>query len=414
MAEIQQPNIVGNFLAAYSSGLERQQQQQDAAYQRQRQAKADQMTEQKYAFDMDAGQLDMALKRASAMNEILAGVDERNEQTLEVAKQRYMTSFGGRPEDVASITMADIPRIKMQTGQLAQELNAQLIRARIGTEQAQGRAANALAGARRMSAAGGGGSYAAAGPAQTDSTYSAPDDPAARPTSFMDSLPAKEQADIRKRAASDFSADRKATEKEIAKARETLSAANRFEQLLKTQETGGMYGAPVIGGIIRGAASMTSPEVAEMESITAKLVPTMREPGSGSSSDSDMRMFERATLGIDKPTGANKAIASGMKAAAQNMIDYGLFKQKWYQKHGMLLGSAEAWQRYLDENTIFDQDSNDFELNKSRVPWRDYFASLFNAGNSAALPASPPAASRGASAAGSPVSFEGFTAQKRP
>jgi len=116
MAELQQPNIVGNFLAAYSSGLERQQQQQDAAYQRQRQAKADQMTEQKYNFDMDAGQLDMAVKRASALNEILAGVDERNPQTLEVAKQRYMTSFGGRPEDVASITMADIPRIKMQTG----------------------------------------------------------------------------------------------------------------------------------------------------------------------------------------------------------------------------------------------------------------------------------------------------------
>lgn len=154
MAELQQPNIVGNFLAAYSSGLERQQQQQDAAYQRQRQAKADQMTEQKYNFDMDAGQLDMALKRASAMNEILAGVDERNPQTLEVAKQRYMTSFGGRPEDVASITMADIPRIKMQSGQLAKELNAQLIRARIGTEQAQGRAADALAGARYAAASG--------------------------------------------------------------------------------------------------------------------------------------------------------------------------------------------------------------------------------------------------------------------
>lgn len=142
MAELQQPNIVGNFLAAYSSGLERQQQQQDAAYQRQRQAKADQMTEQKFAFDMDAGQLDMALKRASAMNEILAGVDERNPQTLEVAKQRYMTSFGGRPEDVASITMADIPRIKMQTGQTLKELQIQAQKANIAQSYAAARASD--------------------------------------------------------------------------------------------------------------------------------------------------------------------------------------------------------------------------------------------------------------------------------
>lgn len=142
MAQLQQPNIVGNFLAAYSSGLERQQQQQDAAYQRQRQAKADQMTEQKFAFDMDAGQLDMALKRASAMNEILAGVDERNPQTLEVAKQRYMTSFGGRPEDVASITMADIPRIKMQTGQTLKELQIQAQKANIAQSYAAIRASN--------------------------------------------------------------------------------------------------------------------------------------------------------------------------------------------------------------------------------------------------------------------------------
>ena len=53
MAELQQPNIVGNFLAAYSSGLERQQQQQDAAYQRQRQAKADQMQGEEFQWKMD-------------------------------------------------------------------------------------------------------------------------------------------------------------------------------------------------------------------------------------------------------------------------------------------------------------------------------------------------------------------------
>ena len=84
MAELQQPNIVGNFLAAYSSGLERQQQQQDAAYQRQRQAKADQMTEQKYNFDMEQGQIDRAISMLKAEEDFFSTVpDNVTAETLQ-------------------------------------------------------------------------------------------------------------------------------------------------------------------------------------------------------------------------------------------------------------------------------------------------------------------------------------------
>jgi hypothetical protein len=106
----------------------------------------------------------MALRRGAAMNEILAGVDERNPQSLEIAKQRYLTTFGGKPEDVAQITMADIPRIKLQTGQTLKELELRLKQAQIGTEQEQGRAARALA-TQRYAAASGGGGGGAGGPA---------------------------------------------------------------------------------------------------------------------------------------------------------------------------------------------------------------------------------------------------------
>jgi hypothetical protein len=157
MAELMQPNIVGNFLNAYQSGLERQEAQKAAERQRMRQDRSDQMSEQRFQFDMDAGQLDMALRRGAAMNEILAGVDERNPQTLEIAKQRYLTTFGGKPEDVAQITMADIPRIKLQTGQTLKELELRFKQAQIGTEQEQGRAARALASQRYAAASGGGG-----------------------------------------------------------------------------------------------------------------------------------------------------------------------------------------------------------------------------------------------------------------
>jgi hypothetical protein len=115
------------------------------------------MSEQRFGMEMDEGQLNMALRRGAAMNEILAGVDERNPQTLEIAKQRYLTTFGGKPEDVAQITMADIPRIKLQTGQTLKELDLRLKQAQIGTEQEQGRAARALATQRYAAARGGGG-----------------------------------------------------------------------------------------------------------------------------------------------------------------------------------------------------------------------------------------------------------------
>jgi hypothetical protein len=269
--------------------------------------------------------------------------------------------------------MADIPRIKLQTGQTLKELELQLTRARIGTEQEQGRAARALTAQRYAAARGAGGGNVGATASGSAQPFANPTNPMTLGSSFMDELSPKAREDVVKRAASDFNADRKATDKELIKARETLSVAKRYEKLLDSRDTGGMYGAPLIGGLISSVSSATDPVIAEMNAITAKLVPTMREPGSGSSSDSDMRMFERATLGLDKPTAANKAIAAGMKTAAQNMIDYGLFKQLWYQKNGVLLGAAEAWQQYLDNNTIFVAGTQEPVLNEERVPWRTYF-----------------------------------------
>ena len=365
-----QPNVVGNFLQSYSMAQDRKREQEEAQYNRQRQMRLDDRADQQFSLDMDARQLDIALKRASAMENILAGVDERDPGTLEVAKQRYITTFGGSPQDVAGITMADIPRIKMQTGQLAQELNAQLIRARIGTEQAQGRAADALAAGRRAASRAVSASPVAGGAGAA--TASMPEDPSA-PFPWMQGMTPSQRANIAGRLTSDYTKDSQTTRKQIEDAREALATASRFEKLLETQETGGLYGAPIVGGIVRGLAAPFNPELAEMEAITAKIVPTMRAPGSGSSSDRDMAMFERATMGMDKPTATNKALASGMKVAAQNMIDYGLFKDWWFSQRGSLVGAPGAWQDYLDTNTIFDPNSNEPVLNKSRVPWRAYF-----------------------------------------
>ena len=378
MAELMQPNIVGNFLNAYQSGLERQEAQKAAERQRMRQDRSDQMSEQRFGMEMDANQLQRAVEISNMIDTTLASIQPGDEAGFEAAKQRLALPFeqGGLNIPLARMAnkkVSDIPSLREQTGVAKKQFELQLLQAQIGTEQEQGRAARALASQRYAAASGGGGGNVGATAPGSAQPFANPTNPMTLGSSFMDELSPKAREDVVKRAASDFNADRKATDKELIKARETLSTAKRYEKLLDSRDTGGMYGAPLIGGLISSVSSATDPVIAEMNSITAKLVPTMREPGSGSSSDSDMRMFERATLGLDKPTAANKAIAAGMKTAAQNMIDYGLFKQLWYQKNGVLLGAAEAWQQYLDNNTIFVAGTQEPVLNEERVPWRTYF-----------------------------------------
>ena len=131
MPELQQPDIVGNFLSSYGTAQAQQQAQQDRQRTMQRQDVADQRQGQQFDMQMDLGKLEMAQKQTAAMNEILSTVDPANPASLDMAKQRFLQTFGGDPQAVAGITMADIPRIKMQTGQTAAELDLQYKRAQI-------------------------------------------------------------------------------------------------------------------------------------------------------------------------------------------------------------------------------------------------------------------------------------------
>jgi hypothetical protein len=65
--QIQQPNIVGNFLNAYQSGLERQEAQKEAERQRMRQDRADQRSDQQFQWQMDDRQLQEAMRRKETL-----------------------------------------------------------------------------------------------------------------------------------------------------------------------------------------------------------------------------------------------------------------------------------------------------------------------------------------------------------
>lgn len=102
MAELQQPNIVGNFLAAYSSGLERQQQQQDAAYQRQRQAKADDRLDQQFQWQMDDRQIAAARQRADRIAAVAQMSDTPEKWAVNVPAVMQELGIDGPAPDFAT------------------------------------------------------------------------------------------------------------------------------------------------------------------------------------------------------------------------------------------------------------------------------------------------------------------------
>lgn len=153
------------------------------------------------------------------------------------------------------------------------------------------------------------------------------------------------------------------------KAAEAARDAERFLQLNKTVNTGGMVDKVGVG---RWAQSMGS-DYAEMEALTARLAPQNRVEGSGATSDFDAKQFERATVGVDKPRQANENIGKALIARAKQLNDYAEFRQTYLEQNGTLQGADRYWKQYAEKNPIFKPDAKNFELNPSRQDWRTFF-----------------------------------------
>lgn len=397
MAELMQPNIVGNFLNAYQSGLERQEAQKEAERQRMRQDRADQMSEQRFGMEMDANTLDMAIRRTQALNELLAQVPDGDEMAFQSGVQRASLPVEqgglGIPREMTShLTVKDLPRLKMQTGQTMRELELKFKQAQIGTEEEQGRAARALATQRYAAASGGGG-----GAPQADDSELDTNDPFA-------GLSPKAKERLILQNAKEYASVAKQNDAEAQAAGSMLNQARRFAQLSSQVNAKGDWstGTGALAGFpgFRQIQGALDSRFSEMEAISAQLIPKLREPGSGATSDFDARMFARGTVGVEKPGPANRALSLGLVAASQNVIDKARFEEAYFKARKTLVGAQEAWQGYLEENPIFDTSSSDadLKLNKSRVGWKQYFG--LNAAPSQRASASAAASGSSASAAG--------------
>lgn len=157
----------------------------------------------------------------------------------------------------------------------------------------------------------------------------------------------------------------------VKTATQTVTDMERFKFLSDRTSTGGVSGSP-IGGAIR---SLYDADVKEMRSITDRITPTLRQPGSGSTSDFDAKMFQGGTVGVDKPKTVNDNIATAAIEASKNQIARAQFERAYFDTYQHTGGMEAAWQRYLNANPIFDPRAaaGSYELNKTRVDWQTFF-----------------------------------------
>lgn len=117
-------------------------------------------------------------------------------------------------------------------------------------------------------------------------------------------------------------------------------------------------------------------DIRDMQRIANLLIPTMRQ-GTGISrvTNMDMQIFKGSTLSPDNPPEVNRRIAMGLISAAQDAQEKKSFFENYLVGHGNLRFAEKNWQEYLDANPIYDPKSTpaEFDLNKGRLPWQEYF-----------------------------------------
>lgn len=122
---------------------------------------------------------------------------------------------------------------------------------------------------------------------------------------------------------------------------DVLRDLRRFGDLNQTEGSGGLNAIPLVDAF-RGSFD---PQVAEMNSITARLAPAQRVPGSGTTSDKDLALFLRASPSIKAPKEANDSLVERGRKEAIRRQAFAEFLDAYARQNGTLIGAAEAFRK---------------------------------------------------------------------
>lgn len=137
----------------------------------------------------------------------------------------------------------------------------------------------------------------------------------------------------------------------VSVGRTIMSDLERFGQLNRAQETGGLWN--------NLPTPTTDDQKKEMESITARLAPAQRTPGAGSSSDRDVDLYLRGLPGIDKTGTVNKEIRAAYKKQLTDAESNLGFMEKYLTDNGYLSGADVA-----RKNAIGNEKTGGLDVSK--------------------------------------------------
>ncbi len=121
---------------------------------------------------------------------------------------------------------------------------------------------------------------------------------------------------------------------------EAALTSEQFVDINRGQNTGGWLsipGAPELAGAFDG-------DISRLNSLSARMAPQQRVPGSGTTSDRDLSLYLQAVPGASKPGPVNSSIARQARADAERRSRYAQFLDRYARANGTLLGAEEAWQ----------------------------------------------------------------------
>jgi len=170
-----------------------------------------------------------------------------------------------------------------------------------------------------------------------------------------------------------FEADKRlgAMESEAKTYADTLGDIDRFLYLNKSNYTGKVMDVPGA----KAVRSLADADFQEMQSITDKMTPGMRQGLPGSASERDTAMFRSATLGTNKDPEANENVGLGLKVSKQNGLDKIEFMKDYKLVNQHLEGAGSKWNQYIEANPIFDPnaETGSYTLNNDRMTYKKYF-----------------------------------------
>lgn len=153
MADIQQADVVGNYLANYYGAQDRVQKQQDAQYQRQRQMTQDARSQAEFDQNSQVNALNMAMtKHKNLVNLLGRASDEASfQQSLQMAAlPPEQGGLGLDPSQLSHLSYAkDFKRLQQESGALGEQLDLAYKQAQIGSAKANTAQSYAAADAAR-------------------------------------------------------------------------------------------------------------------------------------------------------------------------------------------------------------------------------------------------------------------------